>query len=70
VTGEVSLAGEIRPVPHLRRRLKAAEDHGFDVLVGPARLRENEESTDVWTKVSSIAESVKAVFANRVKADS
>ncbi|MDR1315254.1 MAG: DNA repair protein RadA, partial [Spirochaetales bacterium] len=31
VSGEVSLAGEIRPVPHFRRRLRAAREMGFSV---------------------------------------
>ncbi len=29
LAGELSLAGEIRPVPHIRRRIKAAADLGF-----------------------------------------
>lgn len=33
--GELSLAGEIRPVPHLRRRVKAALDLGFLSFLSP-----------------------------------
>lgn len=34
-TGELSLAGEVRPVSHRAQRIKAAEEMGFLRLVGP-----------------------------------
>lgn len=37
VAGEVTLAGEVREVPQLDRRVKAAADLGFPRLVGPRR---------------------------------
>jgi DNA repair protein RadA/Sms len=33
--GELSLAGEVRPTTHLRRRVKAANDLGFDRVIVP-----------------------------------
>ncbi len=65
VAGEVSLAGEIRPVPHLKRRLRAAADMGFTTCIGPAKVRDDEESSETWVRVASIPEGVKAVFASK-----
>jgi DNA repair protein RadA/Sms len=36
VVGEVSLAGEVRPVPHLDRRARAVAEMSFARLVHPA----------------------------------
>jgi DNA repair protein RadA/Sms len=33
--GELSLAGEVRPTTHLRRRIKAAADLGYPKTVSP-----------------------------------
>ena len=63
VAGEVSLAGEIRPIPHLRRRLRAAADMGFTACVGPVKAREDEDAPEGWVRVASIPEGIKAVFA-------
>jgi DNA repair protein RadA/Sms len=62
VTGEVSLAGEVRPIPHFRRRLRAASEMGFSICVGPAKLREEEDPPETWVRAASIPEAVKAVF--------
>ncbi|NBV83791.1 hypothetical protein EBR57_06700 [bacterium] len=37
VLGEVGLTGEIRPVPHLDRRLMELEKLGFDACIVPQR---------------------------------
>jgi DNA repair protein RadA/Sms len=63
VSGEVSLAGEIRPVPHFRRRLRAAAEMGFTVFVGPEKPGEDEEAAESWIRASSISESIQKVFA-------
>jgi DNA repair protein RadA/Sms len=36
VAGEISLAGEVRPVRQMRRRAKAAAALGFERIVGPS----------------------------------
>lgn len=36
VTGELSLAGEVRPVSHLSKRIKTSEDMGFSGIVCPS----------------------------------
>ena len=62
VAGEVSLAGEIRPIAHLKRRIRTAEEMGFHDFIGPAAVREGDEPADSWRQVRTIREGVKAVF--------
>jgi len=45
VFGEVSLAGEIRPVPHTDRRLKTAREMGFTSIVGPQVKEAGDQAT-------------------------
>ncbi len=64
--GEMSLTGEIRPVPQLKRRLKAAEEMGFKRILLPGTAADSKE----WTKsepllVQDISESIRKVFASR-----
>ncbi len=58
VVGEVSLAGEIRPVSKLKQRLKAAKELGFSRSVAPA-AEENAVAVD------SIKTLVQALFAEK-----
>jgi DNA repair protein RadA/Sms len=62
VTGEISLAGEIRPVAQLRRRLRTARDMGYERLVGPRRVREGEAPEESWVRVDTVSDCIKAVF--------
>jgi DNA repair protein RadA/Sms len=62
VSGEVSLAGEIRPVPHFRRRLRAAAEMGFSVFIGPDRVGDDDESSEGWIRAGSVTESIQKVF--------
>jgi len=62
VTGEVSLAGEIRPVAHLRRRIRTAREMGYSRCIGPAHLRSGEEAGEEWQRVATISDSIAAVF--------
>jgi DNA repair protein RadA/Sms len=65
VTGEVSLAGEIRPVPHFRRRLRAAREMGFAAFIGPEKIGDEEDAVDSWIHAASIPESVQKVFVRQ-----
>lgn len=56
ITGELSLAGEIRPVSRLKQRIKTAEDLGFKKVLCP-------EAEGSCIKISSIKEMLKEVFA-------
>ncbi len=61
VSGEVSLAGEVRPVSGLEKRLRACQEMGFTGLVGPAP-REGGAPAPGLTVVRTIREAVGAVF--------
>jgi len=55
VVGEISLAGEIRPVTKLKQRVKAAETLGFNNVICP-------EKENGCTRVQNIKELVKLIF--------
>ncbi|TVQ25108.1 MAG: DNA repair protein RadA [Spirochaetaceae bacterium] len=70
VTGEVSLAGEIRPIPQMLRRYRAGTDLGFDRCVGPSALRQGEESDSTaarWAGADSLADAIARVMPAREK---
>ncbi len=56
IVGELSLAGEIRPVTKLKERIKAAKEMKFTTIVAP----EGERGTTIVADVKSL---VKALFA-------
>ncbi|MBP3709870.1 MAG: DNA repair protein RadA [Treponema sp.] len=55
VIGELSLAGEIRPVPRLTQRVKTAQNMGFTHIVAP------DENGDAQ-KIADVKELVKTLF--------
>jgi DNA repair protein RadA/Sms len=68
VVGEVSLTGEVRPVPGLAKRVRAAWELGFEKVICPAaREAEDGESppADGVVPVSLIQEAVKAAFGRQ-----
>jgi DNA repair protein RadA/Sms len=64
--GELSLAGELRPVRQMRRRAKAAVALGFARIVGPPSDGAAEGSSPPgpvsWTKASDIKGALKSLF--------
>jgi len=60
--GEISLAGEIRPIPHLQRRIKAAEKMGFKRVMGPEKMEDEDFDLKDYVSSDSIAKCIKAVF--------
>ena len=62
VTGELSLAGEVRPVLHLRKRIRAATEFGFARCVGPQAARDDEGGSEEWTRVSRVGECISALW--------
>lgn len=56
ILGELSLAGEIRPVVRLRQRVKTARELGFPAVLAPER-------EDGATRISTIKEMLGAVFS-------
>ncbi|MCX7787190.1 MAG: DNA repair protein RadA [Spirochaetes bacterium] len=63
VAGEVSLAGEVRPVSHIRRRFRSAQELGFSVCIGPEAWDEEQEHTS-WIEVATVGEAVRTVFTS------
>jgi DNA repair protein RadA/Sms len=62
VIGEVSLTGEVRPVPGLEKRSRACRELGFDSLVGPGGAEGLPPEGASYTGVGLVKEAVKAVF--------
>lgn len=59
-TGELSLAGEIRPISHKTLRHKAAVEMGFRQILGPSN-REETRSESTWHELATIAEAISAL---------
>jgi len=62
MAGELSLAGEVRPIPHVRRRVKACREMGFTRFIGPEGLREEKQEEDGFVRVQGIKQGISAVF--------
>jgi predicted ATP-dependent serine protease len=60
VVGEVSLTGEVRPVPGMEKRVRACRDLGYGTVVGPA-----EGAGPGVTPVPLIREAVRVVFGGK-----
>jgi DNA repair protein RadA/Sms len=64
--GELSLAGELRPVRQMRRRAKAATALGFSRILGPSAEAPSEGSAQAdsaqWTRAGDIRGVLKALF--------
>lgn len=58
VIGEISLAGEVRPVTKQRQRIKAARELGFELCITP-------EKDEGAFAVSSVKELIQKLFARR-----
>jgi len=63
VAGEVSLAGEVRPVAQMARRARTGKEMGMGRCIGPAKSRDGETDAAVkWTGVKSIGDAVRVLF--------
>jgi DNA repair protein RadA/Sms len=61
VIGEVSLAGEIRGVPHVDRRIRSSREMGFKQVIGP-RNKDTANSRDFYQEVSTLEQAVRTAF--------
>ncbi|HVP20108.1 MAG TPA: DNA repair protein RadA [Spirochaetia bacterium] len=61
VTGEVSLTGEVRPVPGIEKRARACLEMGFTSLIGPAG---DAPAAVGFSAVEVVAEAVRIAFAH------
>ena len=62
VVGEISLAGEVHPVGHLDRRIKAVQEMGFSRLISPPPKEKKLQLPDFCFPVSSLAEAARTGF--------
>ncbi len=63
-SGELTLAGEIRPVAHIGRRVKTSREMGFKKFIGPGSTEKETERE--WETVLNISSGIKAVFGTKV----
>ena len=64
IAGELSLAGEVRPLRRHSGRLKTARNLGFTEFICPLPPAEEELLPDGFAAVKNIKEAVKALFAS------
>jgi DNA repair protein RadA/Sms len=62
VVGEISLAGEVHPVGHLDRRIRAVREMGFTRLISPPPKEEKAQLPDFCFPVSSLSEAARIGF--------
>ncbi len=72
LAGELSLAGEIRPVRYMRRRAKAAAGLGFPRVLGPADGPSEGEmppgpGNEDWKRVRDMKEALRALWSSTKK---
>jgi DNA repair protein RadA/Sms len=66
VFGEVSLAGEVRPVSHLDRRLRTVQEMGFQRLIHPVQKGGAISEPPAFSRpVESVSEAVRSCFSGR-----
>lgn len=62
--GELSLAGEVRPLSHMARRAKTCLGLGFGRVIGPVQKKE-ERGDASWESVDSLKAALAALFGFR-----
>jgi DNA repair protein RadA/Sms len=62
VVGEVSLTGEVWAVSGLEKRLRAAQEMGFETLIGPTPRARDAAPGPGLSEVSGIAEAIRFAF--------
>ncbi len=71
VAGELSLAGELRPVRRLASRVKAARALGFERFVGPRNesIVRNDagdrDGPETWTAAADLRSSIRIIFGDK-----
>ena len=60
--GELSLAGEIRPVAQMARRARTGSEMGFVTCLGPAHARDGEERKPTWRTAETLKAALDELF--------
>ncbi|MEM5947335.1 DNA repair protein RadA [Spirochaetia bacterium 38H-sp] len=63
ITGELSLAGEVRSIKNLSRRIKTARELGIKNIISPPA--EQEKIAENFTPVRTIKEAISTIFGNK-----
>ncbi|HSV55633.1 MAG TPA: DNA repair protein RadA, partial [Magnetospirillaceae bacterium] len=63
VAGELSLAGEVRPLRRMRARVRACGALGFAEVIGPSQDEEGGENG--WTGVATVQDAMRRIFGHR-----
>ena len=66
IAGELSLAGEVRPLRRLDSRVKAARNLGFTGFLGPEASAGENMPCEAFSGARDIRQAVKALFGNKV----
>ncbi len=61
--GELTLAGEVRPISHMARRARTAREMGFGNVIGPASTEKGVDAD--WQTIKTIADAVGSVFKRK-----
>ncbi len=61
--GEISLAGELRPIAHMKRRIRTAAELGFSVFIGPAGVLDESDTADSWERMRTLKEGIQKTFS-------
>ncbi|HUI69019.1 MAG TPA: DNA repair protein RadA [Spirochaetia bacterium] len=62
VTGEVSLTGEVRPVPGIEKRARACHEMGFQSLIGPGGPSADRPDSGAFSAVEMVRDGVRCAF--------
>ena len=65
MAGELTLAGEVRPIPKIKLRIKSASEMGFNRFLGPEPKKEEGEMPGTYRAVFSLRKAVEAVFPKK-----
>ncbi len=64
VAGELSLAGELRPVRRLDSRVKTARGLGFERFLGPKAEKGERDGTEKWNAHADLRAAIASLFKN------
>jgi DNA repair protein RadA/Sms len=67
LAGELSLAGELRPIRRMAGRVKAARGLGFERFLGPRAEKADRESSGSWSSATELRATLAGLFKDAEK---